>query len=58
MDTPIPVFRDIDWKTLVQETWGERWAEPETAYQFSNGRKFKDPGSNGGPYADNPPADN
>lgn len=57
MADTVPVFRDIDWKTLVQEAWGESWAKPEVVYEFSGGRKFMDSGANGGPYADNPPAE-
>ena len=48
---------EIDWMTIVQEHWGERWSKPDWVYQWSNGRKMDDTGANGGPYANNPPAD-
>lgn len=36
-----PVFRTIDWNAEVRKAWGPKWNEPETSYEFSNGRKFK-----------------
>ena len=50
--TPEPLNNTTlkDLKTLVLKQWGKRWNEPETAYQFSNGRKFDDSGERGGPY--------
>lgn len=42
--------KTINWKTLVQKYWGKKWGEKEVVYQFSNGRKFVDTGTNGGPY--------
>ena len=47
---------EIDWKTIVQEQWGERWSKPDVAYQWSNGRKMDDTGPMG-PYANNPAPD-
>jgi len=50
--TPAPLNNTTlkDFKTLVIKQWGKKWNEPETAYQFSNGRKFDDSGERGGPY--------
>lgn len=48
--TPQNNYTLKDLKSLVLKEWGKKWAEPETAYQFSNGRKFDDSGVNGGPY--------
>jgi len=35
-----PVFREIDMNAEVKKIWGPKWAEPETSYEFSSGRKF------------------
>jgi len=35
-----PVFREIDLAAEMKKIWGPKWNEPETAYKFSNGRKF------------------
>ena len=50
--TPPPLRNYVlkDMKTLVLKEWGKKWNEPEVAYEFSGGRKFDDPGVNGGPY--------
>lgn len=32
--------REIDWSALVRQRWGKDWNKPETAYEFSDGRKF------------------
>jgi len=40
--------RTLDWKEMVQKSWGKDWAKPEIAYEFG-GRKFED-NPNGGPY--------
>jgi hypothetical protein len=48
--TKPPTFRTIDYGALVRKAWGDAWHQKETAYQFSNGRKFDDPGANGGAY--------
>lgn len=50
--TPPPLRNYVlkDMKALVLKEWGKKWNEPEVAYEFSNGRKFDDPGVNGGPY--------
>lgn len=45
-----PTTKIIDWAALVRKLWGPAYDEPETAYKFSNGREFKDPEENGGPY--------
>ena len=36
-----PVFREIDMGAEAKKKWGVNWNKPETAYQFSNGRKFE-----------------
>jgi hypothetical protein len=41
--------RTLDWKEMVQRSWGKEWTKPEPAYEFSNDRKFED-NPNGGPY--------
>lgn len=50
--TPPPVSntRLFDFKALVLKHWGKDYNKPDTAYEFSNGRKFDDPGARGGPY--------
>lgn len=50
--TPPPLNNYVlkDLKTLVLKQWGKKWNQPETAYVFSNGRAFDDPGPQGGPY--------
>jgi hypothetical protein len=50
--TPVPPVRTkpIDYAALVKRAAGKDWNKPEPAYEFSNGRKFDDTGSNGGPY--------
>jgi hypothetical protein len=35
---------------MVRQAWGDEWHKKEVVYDFSNGRKFKDPGASGGPY--------
>ena len=35
-----PSFRTINLSAEVKKMWGQEWNEPETAYVFSNGRKF------------------
>lgn len=40
--------RTLDWKEIVQRTWGKDWTAPEVAYEFTN-KKFNDP-KQGGPY--------
>ena len=34
-------FREINLGAEIKKIWAEKWAEPETSYEFSNGRKFK-----------------
>jgi hypothetical protein len=33
-------FREIDMGAEARKAWGEKWSQPEVAYEFSNGRKF------------------
>ena len=49
MANEAPVVREYNWKDMVrrQDTDLDK---PADAYEFSNGRKFKDPEQNGGPY--------
>ena len=48
--TTPPIFRTLDWGAMVRNAWGDEWLKKDTAYEFSTGRKFQDPGSAGGPY--------
>jgi hypothetical protein len=34
-------FSDTNYKSLVIKEWGKTWGQQETAYEFSNGRKFE-----------------
>jgi len=36
-----PTGTVIDWNAEVRKVWGPNWNKPETAYEFSNGRKFE-----------------
>lgn len=45
-----PNFRTINYGAQVKKLWGDEWHKKETGYEFSNGRKFDDPGVSGGPY--------
>lgn len=36
-----PVFREIDMNAEARRALGSTWNKPETAYEFSNGRKFE-----------------
>lgn len=47
---PAPRIRPLNWAELVKRAEGEDWNKPEPAYEFSDGRKFNDSGSNGGIY--------
>lgn len=50
-DAPPPASKLIDWAALVRKAWGPAFNEPDTAYQFSNGREFKSTdGNHGGIY--------
>jgi hypothetical protein len=40
--------RALDWKEIVQRSWGKEWTKPEPAYEFT-ARTFED-NPNGGPY--------
>lgn len=48
--TTPPTFTQRDWGAMVRQAWGDAWHQREVGYSFSNGRKFFDPGGNGGPY--------
>ena len=37
--TPVTT-RLIDWNAEVRKEWGEEYTQPETVYEFSNGREF------------------
>jgi len=51
MSDQIPVqTKPIDYAALVRKVLGDDAKKKEVAYEFSNGRKFEDTGSNGGPY--------
>jgi hypothetical protein len=45
-----PDTRTIDYGAQVRAAWKDEWHKKEIAYEFSNGRQFKDPGAQGGPY--------
>lgn len=45
-----PNFRTINYGAQVRKIWGDEWHKKEVGYEFSNGRKFNDPGNAGGPY--------
>ncbi len=45
-----PVTRQINYSALVKQSWGDEWMKKDTAYEFSNGRKFDVSEPNGGPY--------
>jgi hypothetical protein len=45
-----PKVRVIDYAQKVRESWGEQWNERDPAYEWSNGRVFKDSGGNSGIY--------
>ena len=36
-----PVFREVNLSAEIKKIWGPKWNEPETSYEFSNGRKFQ-----------------
>jgi hypothetical protein len=42
--------RELDYTALVQRSWGKQWSKPDTAYEFSNGRKFEDTTHQGGAF--------
>ena len=42
--------KDYDWADTVRKVEGESFDEKPVAYEFSNGKKFKSPGENGGVY--------
>lgn len=45
-----PNVRSISYSELVRRAWGDDWHKKDVVYEFSNGRKFVDSGTNGGPY--------
>ena len=47
---PKVVTKPIDYAALVRKVEGDEFKKPEPSYEFSNGRKFEDSGSNGGIY--------
>ena len=47
---PFVTKRELDWAALVRKVSGENWNRKETAYEFSNGRKFDDSGPRSGIY--------
>jgi hypothetical protein len=49
IQTVAPNARQFDFASLVKQA-DPAFSEPQPAYIFSNGREFKDPGVNGGPY--------
>jgi hypothetical protein len=34
-------FREINLSAEIKKIWGPTWNQPETSYEFSNGRKFE-----------------
>ena len=47
---PAPPVRPLDYAAMVRKAWGEEWNQRDPAYEFSNGRVFKDSGPNSGIY--------
>ena len=45
-----PVTRVVSFGALVKKAWGDEWGKKDTAYEFSNGRKFQVSEPQGGPY--------
>jgi anti-sigma-K factor RskA len=45
-----PFTRTISFGALCKQAWGDEWGKKDTAYEFSNGRKFQASEPNGGPY--------
>lgn len=43
-------FRTYSHRERVEKAEGKELHKPTTAYEFSKGRKFDDPGKNGGAY--------
>ena len=39
-----------DYGNIVRRQWGAEWSKREIVYEFSNGRKFQDSFTQGGPY--------
>ena len=42
--------RTIDYAAWVRKLWGKEWNKPDTAYEFSNDRKFEDTTEQGGSF--------
>ena len=36
-----PITREVSLSAEIKKIWGPKWGEPETSYEFSNGRKFQ-----------------
>lgn len=49
-----PTFRDYRIEDLIARLEPGRAKEKDTAYEFSNGRKFESPGEFGGVYVADP----
>lgn len=39
--SPAPNSRTIDLGSLVRQSWGVEFYQPDVIYRFSNGREFK-----------------
>lgn len=50
IDIREPSTSQIDYAARVKKAWGDEWFKHETAYEFSNGRKFETSTPTGGPY--------
>jgi hypothetical protein len=48
--SPTPNTRKIDFAALVRDAEGPEYNQPQDAYEFSNGRKFKESGASHGIY--------
>lgn len=33
------VFKDVNLSAEIKKAWGEKWNQPEIAYEWSNGKK-------------------
>ena len=50
----VTVFKTVDLAAEIKKIWGPKWNEPETAYEFSGGRKFELRTGDAGIYASSP----
>lgn len=48
--TTPPWTRELDYRSIVMQMWGDQWHAPEISYDFSNGRKFIVTPGTEGPY--------